>query len=119
MTIDELLAELRVRYPNGPPWRERLSITNMDILKWTASAGMSRQDLYDQLALELAHGFNASELSFEFCDAVVNEIHWVIIFCDEQRPHFSRKSISRSILANIFMMVVQIKIRLRRTHGPK
>ena len=88
MTIDELLAELRVRYPDGPPWRERLSITNMDILKWTASAGMSRQDLYDQLALELAHGFNASELSFEFCDAVVNEIHWVIIFCDEQRPHF-------------------------------
>jgi hypothetical protein len=87
MTIDELLAELHVRYPDGATWRERLSLSNFDILRWTASTGMPRQDLYDQLAIELARGFNASELSFEFCDAVVNDIHSVIIFNDEQRPH--------------------------------
>ncbi|ATU92262.1 hypothetical protein [Phyllobacterium zundukense] len=88
MTIDELLAELHVRYPDGATWRERVILTNFDILKWTASAGIPRQDLYDQLAIELARGFYASELSFEFCDAVVNEIHSVIIFKNEQRPRF-------------------------------
>ncbi|CAN7681580.1 hypothetical protein LJR231_005503 [Phyllobacterium sp. LjRoot231] len=87
MTFDELLTELRDRYPDGATWRERLSLTNLDILKWAASAGMPRQDLYDRLAIELARGFNASELSFEFCDAVVNDIYSVMIFNDEQRPH--------------------------------
>lgn len=88
MTIDELLTELQVRYPDGATWRERLRLTNFDILKWTASVGMPRQDLYDQLAIELARGFHASDLSFEFCDTVVNEIHSVILFKNEQRPHF-------------------------------
>jgi hypothetical protein len=88
MTIDELLAELHVRYPDGATWRERAILTNFDILKWTASAGMPKQDLYDQLAIELARGFHSSELSFEFCDAVINEIHSVIIFKNEQCPHF-------------------------------
>jgi hypothetical protein len=88
MTIDELLSELHVRYPDGATWRECLRLTNFDILKWTASVGIPRQDLYDQLAIELARGFHASELSFEFCDAVINDIHSVIIFENEQRPHF-------------------------------
>ena len=77
MTFDELLTELHDRYPDGATWRERLSLTNLDILKWTASAGKPRQNLYDQLAIELARGFKASELSFEFCDAVVNDIYSV------------------------------------------
>lgn len=88
MTVDELLAELHVKFPDGATWRERDILTNFDILKWTASAGMPRQDLYDQLAIELARGFHSSALSFEFCDAVVNEIHSIIIFRNEQRPHF-------------------------------
>ena len=88
MTIDQLLADLHARYPDGATWRERLRLTHLDVLKWTASADIARQDLYNELALELARGFNASELSFEFCDSVVNEIHSVIILKDEQRPHF-------------------------------
>ncbi|PSH59230.1 hypothetical protein CU102_27670 [Phyllobacterium brassicacearum] len=88
MTIDELLTELQVRYPDGATWRERVILTNFDILNWTASACMPRQDLYDQLAIGLARGFHASELSFEFCDTVVNEIHSVMIFMNEQRPQF-------------------------------
>ena len=34
----------------------------------------------------LARGFHNSELSFEFCDAVVNDIHGVITSANEIRP---------------------------------
>lgn len=33
MTIDELLADLHARYPDGATWRERLRLTNLDVLK--------------------------------------------------------------------------------------
>ena len=42
--------------------------------------------MYDLIAVYLARGFHDSELSFEFCDAVVNDIHRVITFADESRP---------------------------------
>jgi hypothetical protein len=42
--------------------------------------------LYDQIAIRLAYGFHASEMTFAFCDAVVNDLHGVIISADELRP---------------------------------
>ena len=43
--------------------------------------------MYDQIAARLAFGFHASEVSFSFCDAVVNDIHAVISLCNENRPN--------------------------------
>ncbi len=45
-----------------------------------------RSVLYDRIAIYLARGFQRSELTFAFCDAVVNHIHGVIISADEHRP---------------------------------
>lgn len=42
--------------------------------------------MYDRIAIYLARGFNCSELSFEFCDAIANDVHGVITFADEDRP---------------------------------
>jgi hypothetical protein len=44
--------------------------------------------LYDQIALFLAKGFHASELTFAFCDAVINDLFGVITATDEHRPEF-------------------------------
>ena len=119
MTIDELLTELQVRYPDGATWRERVVLTNVDILKWTASACMPRQDLYDQLAIGLARGFHASELSFEFCDTVVNEVHSVMIFMNEQRPLFFWEIYLAFDSGSIITMATEISTRVRHTHGPR
>ena len=48
--------------------------------------GCPEQPYYDQIALHLALGFHASELPFAFCDAVVNDLHVVITFANEDRP---------------------------------
>jgi hypothetical protein len=47
---------------------------------------LSRSELYDRIGLYLARGFQNSQLTFEFCDAVVNDLHSVITFADEARP---------------------------------
>ena len=48
--------------------------------------GEPRAVLYDRIAAYLVLGFYNSELTFEFCDAVVNDIHGIISFTDEVRP---------------------------------
>lgn len=57
-----------------------------DVQRWSASLGILRSELYDRIATYLAQGFNRSDLSFEFCDAIVNDLHGVITFADEDRP---------------------------------
>ena len=57
-----------------------------DVQRWSLSLGIPRSELYDRIATYLARGFNSSELSFEFCDAIVNDVHGVITFADEERP---------------------------------
>lgn len=51
-----------------------------------ALAGKSRAVLYDEIAIYLALGFYKSNLTFEFCDAIVNDIWGIITTADEDRP---------------------------------
>ncbi len=48
--------------------------------------GISRAALYDQIAIHLARGFHNSDMTFTFCDAIVTDIHQVIIDANEERP---------------------------------
>ncbi len=61
-------------------------VTDADIQKWSVSTELARSALYDRIAIYLARGFHRSELSFEFCDQVVNEIHGIIVRTNENRP---------------------------------
>ena len=88
MPFDVVLADLKsiyqIRSDQTPFFTSRL--TEADIQRWTASLGVSRAALYDQIAIHLARAFYNSELTFAFCDAVVNDIHGVITGANEELP---------------------------------
>ena len=88
MVFDEITSELREMYKDQLGYRHspvpRLS--EADVRRWSSSLDGSRSTLYDQIALYLARGFHASELTFTFCDAVVNDLHGVITSASEHRP---------------------------------
>lgn len=91
MSFDVVLSDLKTIYPANEdlPYAERNHLTEDDIRKWCALIGQSRAVLFDRIATWLALGFNNSELSFGFCDAVVNDIFGVITSSDEPTPkHF-------------------------------
>jgi len=77
MILDDVMAELHEKYPDAvsqPPGR----LSTIDVERWSRAIGHTTSDLYDQIAARLACGFHTSELTFTFCDAVVNEIHAMI-----------------------------------------
>ena len=88
MILDDVLAELRDRYSEDFNWRfpNPNRLTASDVQRWSTATGEARSDLYNQIAVRLAFGFHDSELTFSFCDAVVNDIHAVITCSDEHRP---------------------------------
>jgi hypothetical protein len=88
MSFEGVLADLRSIYQVDPCERTSLTarLTEMNVQKWSAEYCVSRTVLYDQIALYLAYGFQKGELSFEFCDAVVNDIFAILMSSKEEWP---------------------------------
>jgi hypothetical protein len=80
-----LTADLHRLYNNNGE-NPGVRLNDKEVKKWSASLGVSRAELYNLIAMYLAEGFNNSELSFDFCDSIVNDIHRVITFANEARP---------------------------------
>src|SRR5665213_1100407 len=57
-----------------------------DIERRSALTGTPRSVLCDQVAIHLARGFHRSELTFEFCDAIVNDIFGVVTSAEGDWP---------------------------------
>jgi hypothetical protein len=75
MQVVDIIGELKTFYKDGVHYRALdRHLTEADVERWTAASGWSRSQLFDEIATYLALGFNSSELSFEFCDAVVNDL---------------------------------------------
>jgi len=74
MEASDIIGELKTFYKHGVHCRDLdRHLTEADVLRWSNEVGWSRSHLFDEIAKSLALGFNTSELSFEFCDAVVND----------------------------------------------
>ena len=84
----DLFAELESMYKNqlGYPHPRVAGLTEAEIQRWSELLGKPRSMLYDEIAMYLARGFHTSRLTFAFCDAIVNDIHGVIVSTDEHRP---------------------------------
>ena len=75
MGAADIISDLKTFYVDGIPYRDLdRHLTEEDVLRWSTESGWSRRQLFDEIAKRLALGFHASELSFEFCDAVVNDL---------------------------------------------
>ena len=88
MSLDDVRADLKKIYEVISDQRPffAASLAEADVQRWSASTGVSRAALYDQIAIYLARGYYSSDLTFTFCDAVVNDIYGVITGANEDRP---------------------------------
>jgi hypothetical protein len=88
MSFDDVLADVKNIYQVTSDRRPFFAscLTEADVQRWSASMGISRAALYDQIAIYLARGFYDLELTFTFCDAIVTDIHGVITGANEERP---------------------------------
>jgi hypothetical protein len=86
-TADDIIATLKSRYTPWLSWTERqILLTESDVEEWRGWVGLPNSGLYDALAFRLALGFNSNTLDFGFSDQVVNELHGIITFRNEDRP---------------------------------
>jgi len=91
MNFAEVALELRGLYNDqlSYPKCRVPGLAESDVQRWSSSLGVPRSALYDQIALHLARGFHASELTFEFCDFVMTDLFGVITSAGEhQSDHF-------------------------------
>jgi hypothetical protein len=86
----QVVSELKTLYKNqlGYPNSPVPGLTDADVDRWSSLISGPRSALYDQIALFLARGFHASELTFAFCDAVINDLFGVITSTNEYRSDF-------------------------------
>ncbi|MGB6112863.1 MAG: hypothetical protein WBG35_17185 [Acidobacteriaceae bacterium] len=75
MNASDVIDELNTLYKDGVEYRllDR-HLTDADVERWSNVCGWSRSQLFDEIANRLALAYNASELSFDFCDIVVNDL---------------------------------------------
>ena len=75
MEAFDIISELKTIYKDGVPYSALdRHLTEGDILRWSTLHGWSRSQVFEEIAKFLARSFNASELSFEFCNAIVNDL---------------------------------------------
>lgn len=87
MQVADIIGELKTLYKDGIHYRALdRHLTESDVERWAAVSGWSRSELFDEIATCLAVGFNSSELSFEFCDAVVNDLFGPVTNTSGIRP---------------------------------
>jgi hypothetical protein len=54
-------------------------VTSEDLQRWSAFVGKPTSEICDQIAVFLARGFHDTELTYDFCDAVANDVWRVMI----------------------------------------
>jgi hypothetical protein len=75
MKASDIIDELKTFYKDSVEYRSLdRHLTEADVERWRNVCGWSRSQFFDEIAVRLALGYNTSELSFEFCDAVVNDL---------------------------------------------
>jgi hypothetical protein len=83
MSFDAVLSDLRSMYgayllPATDPDVRLVRLTEDNVKRWDELAGGTRKSLYGEIALYLARGFHASELTFDFCDWIANDLFGIM-----------------------------------------
>jgi hypothetical protein len=87
VNTSEIIDELKMVYKEGVEYRSlERHLTEADVERWSAASGWSRSQLFDEVAKRLALGYNASDLSFDFCDMVVNDLAGPVTNTSGPRP---------------------------------
>ena len=79
----EVIADIQRRY--ALDW-DRQAPLSEDMVAWAGSSRESEMALYDAVAAELARGYFEKRYSFDFCDAVVNQLYGFMLDKQTQEP---------------------------------
>jgi hypothetical protein len=83
----DIIAELKTFYKDGVAYLDLdRRLTEEDVQRWSTACGWSRPQLFDEIAKCLALGFNNSELSFDFCDMVANDLFGPVTDTSPPKP---------------------------------
>ena len=75
MNAFNIIEELKTFYKDGVAYRDLdRHLTEADVERWSSKCDRPRSQLFDEIAKRLAIGYNSSDLSFDFCDMVVNDL---------------------------------------------
>jgi hypothetical protein len=87
METFDIIEDLKTCYIEGVAYRDLTRhLSEADVSRWSAAKGVSRRQLFDEIAKSLALGFHSSELSFEFCDAVMNDLAGPVTNTEGPKP---------------------------------
>jgi len=101
MHVLDILTELKVLYKDqlGYPHPRMPGLTEADVQRWSALLDEPRSALYDQVAMNLAQGFHSSEMTFAFCDAVVNDRGRIGVDVTEERGEARQSTVGIDALS--------------------
>jgi len=87
MELSGVVRELKMLYKDGVHYRDLdRHLGEDDVERWSTECDSSRFQLFQAIARYLALGFDDSKLSFEFCDAVVNDLAIAVTNTSGPRP---------------------------------
>lgn len=79
--VDRYFGLLRAKYTiDGDDMPGDDISVNFDLIDdWAWRCGLSVRRFLDEIAIRMARGFDCGEFSYEFCDAVVNDLYGVCV----------------------------------------
>jgi hypothetical protein len=87
MEVADIIHELKTVYRDGVAYLAlEYHLAEGDVERWAVACRCTRTQLFDEIAVCLAFGFHNSDLSFEFCDAVVNDLCGPVANTSGPRP---------------------------------
>jgi hypothetical protein len=114
MKAAHIIDELKTFHAEGVEYRSlERHLTESDVERWRNACGWSRSQFFDEIAKGLALGYNASELSFDFCDMVVNDLAGPVANTSGPKPQIFGMSIRPSISASTITATIEMKTLLR------
>jgi hypothetical protein len=87
MNASDIIDELKTFYKDDVEYRSiDRHLNEADVERWCNVCGWPRSQLFDEIAKCLALGYKASDLSFHFCDMVVNDLAGPVTNTSGPRP---------------------------------
>jgi hypothetical protein len=87
MKASAIIDELKTFYKDDVEYRSQdRHLSEADVERWSDACGWSRSQLFDEIAICLALGYNTSDLSFGFCDMVVNDLYSPVTNTSGSKP---------------------------------
>ena len=88
MSFEVFVSDLRSVYSEAQlaDKTDSCRLTKSHLQRWSELLGLSKESVCTEIALYLALGFHRKELTFEFCDAIINDLFYTVVWSGNELP---------------------------------